>query len=258
MSAALWCCGLAVDGDDLVGWSGFRHFRGSGSLLGAHVFGGQLRKWPSGFRERMEPRLREALAQVAPIFAELPPEWLYIDGDDSLPVQLDVKRVISLLELPFTEPDAFLDPAMSPVSVVCNYAILRFLPFPQTGEFVNVGVVVGCTQPAMLEFWMDAPGTLPRVQAFFPQVDARIFASTHAAMATEFERIRQQVQQAGDPKSAQHAFRELVRPRESMFRFGEVRTIMTPDPEGVAKDLFERYVRPAGLREQQPQAVPAS
>ena len=38
---------------------------------------------------------------------ELPPEWLYLDGDDSLPVQLDVERVNSVLELPFTDPDRF-------------------------------------------------------------------------------------------------------------------------------------------------------
>ncbi len=28
-------------------------------------------------------------------------------GDGSLPVQLDVERVVSLLELPFTDPDRF-------------------------------------------------------------------------------------------------------------------------------------------------------
>ena len=28
-------------------------------------------------------------------------------GDESLPVQLDVERVCSVLELPFTEPDTF-------------------------------------------------------------------------------------------------------------------------------------------------------
>lgn len=28
--------------------------------------------------------------------------------------------------------------------VVCNYAIVRFLPYPETSEFVNLGVVVAC------------------------------------------------------------------------------------------------------------------
>lgn len=73
----------------------------------AHVFGGMVRQWPQGFPEAMEFRLRLALDRVPDLFAELPPEWLYLDGDDSLPVQLDERRVSSVLRLPFTEPDAF-------------------------------------------------------------------------------------------------------------------------------------------------------
>jgi len=57
--------------------------------------------------ERMEPRLKVALADVSTIFGELPLEWLHLDGDESLPVQLDMKRVISLLELPFSDPETF-------------------------------------------------------------------------------------------------------------------------------------------------------
>ena len=41
------------------------------------------------------------------LFDILPLEWLHLDGDDSLPVQLDRERVISVLELPFTDPDRF-------------------------------------------------------------------------------------------------------------------------------------------------------
>ncbi len=73
----------------------------------SHVFGGMLNQWPEGFRERMEPQLREALEQLPQLFDELPTEWLHLDGDDSLPVQLDRDRVFSVLSLPFTEPDTF-------------------------------------------------------------------------------------------------------------------------------------------------------
>jgi hypothetical protein len=72
-----------------------------------HVFGGMLRQWPQGFREEMEPLMKAALAEVPAIFAELPLEWLHLDGDESLPVQLDREKVISSLELPFSDPDTF-------------------------------------------------------------------------------------------------------------------------------------------------------
>lgn len=73
----------------------------------AHVFGRMLKQWPVGFRERMEPRLRATLERLPELFDQLPLEWLYLDGDDSLPVQLDLNRVFSVLSLPFTEPDTF-------------------------------------------------------------------------------------------------------------------------------------------------------
>ena len=73
----------------------------------AHVFGGLLKQWPQGFRERMEPRLRAALDRLPELFSELPTEWLHLDGDDTLPVQLDINHVSSVLSLPFTEPDTF-------------------------------------------------------------------------------------------------------------------------------------------------------
>ena len=73
----------------------------------AHVFGGMVKQWPQGFREQMESRLQVALERLPDLFAELPPEWLHLDGDDSLPVQLDERRVSSVLSLPFTDPAAF-------------------------------------------------------------------------------------------------------------------------------------------------------
>lgn len=76
-------------------------------FFGAHVFGSMLKEWPEGFRTRMEPRMKKSLDQLAEIFFELPPEWLHVDGDDSLPVLLDMNRVRSVLELPFTEPELF-------------------------------------------------------------------------------------------------------------------------------------------------------
>lgn len=55
----------------------------------------------------MEPLMKAALAEVPAIFAELPREWLHVDGDESLPVQLDMGKVISNLELPFSDPETF-------------------------------------------------------------------------------------------------------------------------------------------------------
>jgi len=50
-------------------------------------------------------------------------------------------------------------------------------------------------------------------------------------------------QQAHEPKTVQITFNETVRIRESVFRFGGIRTILTDEPENLAGELFRRYVR---------------
>ena len=128
---------------------------------------------------------------------------------------------------------------MTTMTPACNYAMLRFLPYPETGEFVNVGVLVSCTQPCLLDFQMETE--MPaRVKALFPQLDENAFRDAAQAMQREMERLKGMVR---DGKSCQLAFRETVRPRESVLRFGEVKTILTPEPAALTADLFRRYVR---------------
>ena len=128
---------------------------------------------------------------------------------------------------------------MNPAQAVCNYALLRFLPNPDTGEFVNVGVVVNCIQPCFLHF--QAEETMPdRVKALFPGYDPAAYQIAVEAMGKEVKRIGGQVR---GPKDCQLAFNELVRPRESTLRYGEVKTLLSDDAQNVTEELFRRYFR---------------
>ena len=128
---------------------------------------------------------------------------------------------------------------MNPNQAVCNYALLRFIPYPQTGEVVNVGVVVNCIQPCFLHFLAEEK--MPdRVQALFPDYNPVAFDAAVAAMGKEVKRISGRVRGA---KDCQLAFNELVRPRESTLRYGEVKTLLSDDAQNVAEELFRRYFR---------------
>lgn len=126
---------------------------------------------------------------------------------------------------------------MNPNQAVCNYALLRFMLYPQTGEVVNVGVVVNCQQPCFLHFFAEEQ--MPdRVKVLFSEYDAAAFAGVVEAMEKEVKRIRARV---SVPQDCQFAFNELVRRRENAFRFGEVRTAVMTDPQSAAQELFRRY-----------------
>jgi len=114
---------------------------------------------------------------------------------------------------------------MNTPQVVCNYALLQFLPYPETGEFVNVGVLVTCMNPCLLHFCADK--TMPaRVKGMFPKQDAQAYTTAITALEKDMKRASGSVL---DPKTCQLVFGELVRRRESIFRFGEVRTVLTAD-----------------------------
>ena len=131
---------------------------------------------------------------------------------------------------------------MNPAQAVCNYAILRFRPYAETEEFVNVGVLVGCQQPCLLHF--EAEVTMPdRARALFPKQNEHAFAAALDALTKEMKRLKEV---ATDPKAVLRAFNETVRIRESVFRFGDVRTILTDAPRNLAHELFHRYVRMEG------------
>ncbi len=142
---------------------------------------------------------------------------------------------------------------MNPPQAACNYAVLRFLPYPETGEFVNVGVVVNCLQPCWFDFIMEEKMTA-RMKALFPDQNEHAFAAAAAAMKLEMQRVKDMIR---DPKTCQFAFHEAVRPRESTLRFGEVRTLLSTDTENLTKELFKRYVRMEARPQSAPQLVAA-
>ena len=128
---------------------------------------------------------------------------------------------------------------MNSTQYACNYAMLRFLPYPETGEFVNVGVLVSCLQPCLLHFVGERK--MPdRAKSLFPKQNDHVFEAALESLRLEMERVKGG---AHDPKAVQFAFNESVRIRESVFRFGEVRTILTPNPWNLPEALFARYVR---------------
>lgn len=98
MQRCLWTIDFNLAFDEL-----FTHK----SCLQNHVFASLLNIWPNGFRDYMTAQLPAMLATVPGVMAQLPEEWLYPDGDDSLPVHLSQDMVTSILRVPLEKPDAF-------------------------------------------------------------------------------------------------------------------------------------------------------
>jgi hypothetical protein len=133
--------------------------------------------------------------------------------------------------------------------VACRYAILRFLPYVETGEFANVGVVLMSTAGRFFGFRL-LKTRLARVTHFFDLNDAKPLREGLHLMRDELDRIDTQLKQFGtdrrlkmvDAAALEAFFAELTRPRETIFRFDAPRVLLAETPATALGELFGRYV----------------
>jgi hypothetical protein len=130
----------------------------------------------------------------------------------------------------------------------CHYAIIRFMPFIETGEFANVGVVLLCPEKRFFGFRLLTQ-RYGHVTQFF-DIDARVYTEARKFFNEELSRIQNMLelgplnsrQPCVDIKAAQDVFRELVRPREVIMRFDAPRAVLTDDPKTKLDELYLFYV----------------
>lgn len=136
----------------------------------------------------------------------------------------------------------------------CQYAIVRFLPYAETGEFANVGLVLVCPANGYFGFRLIEKGQRGRIQAFFPEMGKTVLKLAVEAFAGELERIQRHLQ--ADPQARQEAallalFQRLTHPREAVVRFDTARVVLTEAPEQAVNQLFDQYVQRQFAKEPQ-------
>lgn len=124
----------------------------------------------------------------------------------------------------------------------CQYAIIRFLPYAETGEFANVGVVLACPAKGYFGFKLMPIRRTGRVHGFFEQLDLKIYRDALRYMGEELERLRIMAANAAGKDAVRQLFIGLVHPREALVRFGETRAVMAADPDVMLDKLFARFV----------------
>ncbi|MCB1278573.1 DUF3037 domain-containing protein [Prosthecobacter sp.] len=133
---------------------------------------------------------------------------------------------------------------------LCKYAVVRFLPYRETEEFVNVGVLVLCEELGYLGFLLEKRRST-RVTDFFDELDGVVYRQGIKSIESEITRLSPKANASvdgcltlsGGAPNLSSAFNFLVRPRKTLFHFSDVRVAMTPDPSTKLKELFGHYVR---------------
>ena len=126
--------------------------------------------------------------------------------------------------------------------IACQYAIVRFTPFIETGEFANVGIVMISPKLDFFDFRLQTK-RYARITRFFDDIDATVYKKTLQHFKAEMNRVADMFAlEAHNPALTQNLFSEITRPRETIVRFSQVRTVLTDNPEQQLDKLFAYYV----------------
>lgn len=132
--------------------------------------------------------------------------------------------------------------------LACQYALLRFRPFVETGEFANVGVVLLCPEGRFFGFKLLKK--YGRITKFFHQLDSKVYLNSKALFIEELQRVGQHMRSnALDGRKrvvniqfAVNLFAELTRTRDAMLQFDERRIVLADNPKVKLNELFDYYV----------------
>jgi hypothetical protein len=127
------------------------------------------------------------------------------------------------------------------VKYACQYTIIQFLPFVETGEFANIGIAVACPEAGYFGFEV-APKGWRRISDFFVPLERRIYSAAIDRLNTHLDKLATMENGGASAEDITVLWAELTRSRDGMIRYSPPRAILTEDPEQVLEDLFGRYV----------------
>ncbi|WP_415888436.1 DUF3037 domain-containing protein [Neptuniibacter sp. SY11_33] len=123
----------------------------------------------------------------------------------------------------------------------CQYKVIRFAPFAETGEFANVGVALLC--PASREFIFQlAPKRFGRVTSFFEGMDPAVYRTTIEHLSKELNRFKNLVSIDTHEGLVKQLFEDLLREKGSILRFSDTGVLLTENMDQALEDLYGFHV----------------
>ena len=128
--------------------------------------------------------------------------------------------------------------------LACRFSIIQFVPYTETGEFANIGVVLTCPQTGYFGFLLQNKKS-KRITDFFDALDRNFYLSAVRSVEEQLTRMRATAYQVSTPSKAdvlRSMFTSLVQPREAIIRFSEAKVLLTNDPSQTLQEKFDHYV----------------
>lgn len=123
----------------------------------------------------------------------------------------------------------------------CQYTIIRFAPFAETGEFANIGLAMFVPALGELHFTL-APARFARVNKFFEDLEPGIFANALSMLKAELARLKHELPRVRGKNIGKQIFTDFTRRQSGLLHFSDIRVIRAENPAETATQLYEHYV----------------
>lgn len=103
-----------------------------------------------------------------------------------------------------------------------QYALMRYMPHQESGEFVNVGVILNA--PEVPYFGYRFQGRCShRNMGFFPNDDKFLYESASCELKNTLLRFGAEIERERGTDAKRFMFEDLIKPTESILRFSPAR-----------------------------------
>ncbi|ENT6808501.1 DUF3037 domain-containing protein [Vibrio vulnificus] len=122
-----------------------------------------------------------------------------------------------------------------------RFAIIRFMPFTQTQEFANVGVVAYAPEHGSFGYRL-ASKRFARVSNFFDDLDGQLYTGAISLFEYELERVREVAKGLKGEQLANLMY-EVTRSREGFLVYSETSSLLSAESiEETLDKLFDKFV----------------
>ena len=121
-----------------------------------------------------------------------------------------------------------------------EFSVIRFMPFAETQEFANVGIVLWSSNPNVVLTKL-APAPFNRINNFFDDLDGKLYGNARQIMDLELDRIKRYVT-SSSIKDFDSIMSELTRQREGVMTYSEVGGVLADNAEYVLEKLYSAFI----------------
>lgn len=135
---------------------------------------------------------------------------------------------------------------MSDFSNVYTVKAINFCPYPETGEFACIGVVLYSVSSGYFDYILadgkESSRVRARVRSFFPETPANVFKFAFEYIGELLKKVRDVCTQGDFFFASEELIKDLCRPRENVISFGASSVVVCLDPRQELKSQFNNRV----------------